>query len=81
MNILRYLSAVWLPVLLALGGCAAHPAPFPHEAADGLKTCPGLLSGERGMFFIFGPPEGEVSDGAAPGPRNENENGDLAGEE
>ena len=77
MKILRLASAALFPLLLALGGCAAQPAPFPHEAADGLKPGPGLLSGERGLFVIFE----QASDAASDTSENEERNGDSAGEE
>ena len=81
MKILRWASAAWIPLLLGLGGCAAQSVPFPHEAADGLKPGPGLLSGERGEFIIFGQAEGEAPDTGSEAPGKGKPDGDFAGEE
>lgn len=49
------LAVVLLAVLLA-GGCAAGPKPFDYSAVDEVKPGPGLLSGDDGVFTIYGEP-------------------------
>jgi hypothetical protein len=42
--------------LLLLAACASSPEPFEYEQNNELKPGPGLLTGEEGVYTIYGPP-------------------------
>ena len=43
--------ALWL-----LTACATPPEPFEYEKSNELKPGPGILTGEEGVFTIYGAP-------------------------
>ncbi len=45
-----------LAVLLLLTACASSPEPFEYQQNNELKPGPGLLTGEEGVYTIYGPP-------------------------
>ena len=45
-----------LAVSLLLAACASSPEPFEYEQNNELKPGPGLLTGEEGVYTIYGPP-------------------------
>lgn len=55
-----------LALLLLAASCTRQPEPFDYTPVDEVKSGPGLLSGEDGVFTIY-----EENGNAAPGPRDE----------
>ena len=45
-----------LAVSLLLAACASSPEPFEYEQNNELKPGPGLLTGEEGVYTIYGEP-------------------------
>jgi hypothetical protein len=45
-----------LAVFLLLAACASSPEPFEYQQNNELKPGPGLLTGEEGVYTIYGPP-------------------------
>jgi hypothetical protein len=43
-------------VSLLIGACASSPEPFDYQQSNELKPGPGLLTGEEGVYTIYGPP-------------------------
>lgn len=66
-----------LAVMLLLAGCASSPEPFEYEPNNELKPGPGLLTGEEGVYTIYGPPSKpaektpEVSEETTPAETND----------
>lgn len=58
MNIVNRLIALWtLALFLALGACAMGSEPFEYTSDNELKPGPGILTGEDGVFTIYGEPK------------------------
>lgn len=53
-------SAVFLVIEVA--GCASTPQPFVYHDDRDEKPGPGLFSGEKGAFVIYGPPAEKEND-------------------
>lgn len=45
-----------LALSLLLSACASSPEPFEYQQSNELKPGPGLLTGEEGVYTIYGPP-------------------------
>jgi hypothetical protein len=52
----RCIVLAGLAVSVILAGCASSPAPFEYEQNNELKPGPGLLTGEEGVYTIYGEP-------------------------
>jgi len=52
----RCIVLAGLAIFLFLAGCASSPEPFEYEQNNELKPGPGLLTGEEGVYTIYGPP-------------------------
>lgn len=52
----RCIVMAGLAVLLLLTACATSPKPFEYEQNNELKPGPGLVTGEEGVYTIYGPP-------------------------
>lgn len=72
MNTMKQLIALaGLAALLVVTACASSPEPFEYEQNNELKPGPGLLTGEEGVYTIYGEPapvkkEKQTSEEAAP---------------
>ena len=57
MNTLKRLIVLVGVVLgLLVAGCATTPEPFHYQPDNELKPGPGILTGEEGVFTIYGEP-------------------------
>lgn len=55
----RCIVLAGLAVALLLAACASSTEPFEYQQNNELKPGPGLLTGEEGVYTIYGPPPGE----------------------
>jgi len=62
MNLLRVIALIVMATaMVAINGCAGTPEPFEYQPDNELKSGPGLLSGEDGVFTIYQKPnEGDA---------------------
>ena len=52
----RLLVLVGVVLALLAAGCATPPEPFEYQQNNELKPGPGILTGEDGVFTIYGEP-------------------------
>lgn len=52
----RLLMLVGLVSTLLVAGCATPPEPLEYQPNNELKPGPGILTGEEGVFTIYGEP-------------------------
>jgi hypothetical protein len=52
----RCIVLAGLVLSMGLVGCASSPEPFDYQQSNELKPGPGLLTGEEGVYTIYGPP-------------------------
>jgi len=45
-----------LTLFLLIAACATPPEPFEYQQSNELKPGPGILTGEEGVFTIYGDP-------------------------
>ena len=52
----RLLALVGVVLAFLVAGCATPPEPFEYQQNNELKPGPGILTGEEGVFTIYGEP-------------------------
>ena len=65
MNTIKRLMLLGGVGLCLLAGCATPPEPFHYQSDNELKPGPGIVTGEEGVYTIYGRPPA-VTDEADP---------------